>query len=190
MDRKTRTYMIGLTGLFLFATLSFGGTFEGWAIETDGSGVVTKMAINTLTTPLTIENAITIEINPDGSVAKGTVIFKDGLSRLMEQLEAQTYWEMYHGQHILWNFYEAVNKVTTITPSQGLPSDWVGRNVRVVTGNNSELYGTLVYTETNTAKLYAIKADHAGGGLIFFDLGAIHKVQIMNFINNSPYAHS
>jgi hypothetical protein len=98
------------------------------------------------------------------------------------RLEATTYWEFGNGPHALWDYYESIGKLITLSTNDRIPADWAGKTVRFVSQNNSEVFGTLSFT--GDTDRYAITADQymppeASGGPIYFSSEGMRKLQTL-----------
>jgi hypothetical protein len=184
MNTFKKNLAASCTSILLFGSILAAGTyFDGWNIETDQQGHVVRMILdNPHNTPLGIEKQLTIEINSDLTVSGGHVVFTNGFDRSMGRMEAEAYWEFGNGPHVLWNYYESVGKLITLSSNDRIPNDWAGRTVRFVTRINTEVFGTLLLT--NDADRYGINANQymlpgACCGPIYFTPAALLKLQTL-----------
>ncbi len=166
---------VGVGILSLGSALFAGNLFDGWNMETDMQGRVTKMIMDNPQTPLGIEKQISIDISSDMSVGGGQVVFTSGAQRALSVREALAYWEHGHGPHTLWNYYESVGKLMALSSTDKIPNDWAGRVIRFVSRANTEVIGTQILT--NEADRYGIKIGDACCGPTYFTAAGVTKLQ-------------
>jgi hypothetical protein len=184
MNTFNKIFAASCTGILLFGSIVTAGTFfDGWNIETDMQGRVVRMVLDNPRTPMGIEKQVTIEVNANLIVSGGHVVLRDGIEQSMSsRLEAETYWVLGNGPHVLWDYCESVGKLVTLSPNDRIQSDWTGRTVRFVSRVNTEVYGTLSFT--SDADRYGITADKymlpgACCGPIYFTQTGLLKLQTL-----------
>jgi hypothetical protein len=174
---KRSTIIGALSAFMLFYGGSFAVSFEGWDIATSSTGDVSAMSIDNPKTELNIENTLRIDFNIDGKVTGGHVRFKNGMEREMNQIESLTYFDMLGGSKAQWDYYESQQKLKTLSANETLSQTWVGKDVRLVSQSGKDVIGTLVNVESKNGA-YAIKRENAIGGLLYFWMNSVSKLQI------------
>jgi hypothetical protein len=118
-------------------------TIDGWNINTDEKGQISTMSVSTPSTPLGIEQDITLQLSSNLSPSTGTVKFRNGVQRDLKTGEVKYYWTLLAGQHAEWDFLASQGKVSSFD-TNAIPSLSSGVPARVMTQNGKELIGLLV----------------------------------------------
>ncbi|MDD5674564.1 MAG: hypothetical protein PHC61_10400 [Chitinivibrionales bacterium] len=163
--------------LALVLVVSINTVQAQWVIRENLQGQVDQMFYDNPVTALKIEKQILINLDKSGVAVGGHVRMTNGFDRDMPQKESQTYFEYLNGPRAIWDYWESHNKLQTIRSSGTLSSDWFGNTVRVVFGGQKQVIGTL--THASNSDQYAIKAEGACCGLIYFSMNAVDKIQMM-----------
>lgn len=153
---------------------------QNWKIESDSSGQITKMTYPNPKTPLGIEKDLFINISPSGKPLSGKVDFIKSyyygvVLRDMTQGEVGTYFSMFSGPKAEWDFYQAQDKLVTITNEGKIPPEWFGKQARVITNAGINLIGKLEATGTDGE--WQVEVDGACCGAIHFTMAGVKEVQ-------------
>lgn len=169
-----RSTLIGSIGMITALTIGAAGGAQ-WSITDNPKGAGKQMSLDNPATALKIEDRITVQVDKNGNVTGGHVRFTNGVERDMEQKESANYFELFDGNHALWDFLESHGQLVTLKPNDKIPMDWYGNQVRMVYGSGHEVVGTL--TRGTDAEQSAIKVEGACCGLIYFSMSAVTKLQ-------------
>jgi hypothetical protein len=150
---------------------------DGWSLTLDNSRNVSMMSVTNPKTYLNIEDEININLNNQGIPISGTVNFKDGVNRDLKQGEVSYYWEVFNGQHALWDYLATLGKLVTINPqTESIPTYFLGKMTKVVTKTNVELFGKLGISP-EASDSYILQIDGASGGPVHFEKYAVTIIQ-------------
>lgn len=153
---------------------------QNWKIEADNSGQITRMTLTDPKTPLGIEKDIIINISPSGKALSGKVNFIKSyyygvVQRDLTPGEVGTYFSMFSGPNAEWDFYQAQDKLVTVTPDGKIPTEWFGKQARVITKTGINLIGKLEATGTDGE--WQVEVDGACCGAIHFTMAGVKQVQ-------------
>jgi hypothetical protein len=142
--------------IFLAAAVApvsvFAGQFiGGWGISADASGGAVTMTLTNPKTYLSIESAVTVDVDYQGTPSRGSVKFADGIQRdLNYPTEVMFYWDEFKGPHALWEYYASVNRVDIFNPDDVvIPPSMNNRFTRVITKAGVEYFGNLAASSGN-----------------------------------------
>ena len=153
---------------------------QNWKIESDSSGQITRMTYSNPKTPLGIEKDLIINISTSGKAVSGKVDFLKSyyygvVQRDMTPGEVGTYFSMFSGQKAEWDFYQAQDKLITITPEGKIPAEWFGKQARVITNAGINLIGKLEATGIDGE--WQVEVEGACCGAIHFTMAGVKQVQ-------------
>jgi len=158
----------------LAAPASSQQMFDNWKITpaTDGSSL--EMVITNPVTPLNIEAEMDYQADNLGVPSKGTIKFKDGVTRAMTTEEVGFYWDFLKAPNAFWNYLQAQGKTTSFTSnSEQIPFGFLGRTVKVTSNENNIYIGTLAQN-TNTPDWFSLTIK---GNRILFWRKAVKEIQ-------------
>jgi hypothetical protein len=158
---------------------------QNWKVETDNVGQITRMTLSDAKTPLGIEKDIMINIGPSGKAVSGKVNFVKStyygvVTRDLSQGEVGTYFSMFAGPKAEWDYYQAQDKVVTVTSDAKIPAEWFGRQARVITNAGINLIGKL--EATGTEGEWQVEVDGACCGAIHFTMAGVKQIQEMKTV--------
>jgi hypothetical protein len=153
---------------------------QNWKIEADNTGIITRMTYPDPKTPLGIEKDLTINISPSGKALSGKVDFLKSyyygvVQRDMTAGEVSTYFSMFSGPKAEWDYYQAQNKLVTVTPEGKIPAEWLGKQARVITNTGKHIIGKL--EASGTEGEWQVEVDGACCGAIHFTMAGVKQVQ-------------
>ena len=169
-------YLIGgLVGVVVMSTLSSAQTINGWKIEPIQNGKIVAMSYSNPHTQLDIEQRILVNLGPDEVVLGGTVRFRNGFDRVMDQTEANNYFEVLNGPKALWDYLESRGQLISVSKGQNIPPDWNGKIVRIVESSGTQVIGTLILAKNTEDS--AVKVKGAADGPVSFSMKEIKSLQ-------------
>jgi len=182
MTLMKRGLMVLSIGILMSGSVSLilADDSQNWKIESDSGGRITRMTYANPKTPLGIEKDLFIKISPSGKALSGKVDFLNSkyygiVQRDMTPGEVATYFSMFDGQKAEWDFYQAQDKLITITPEGKIPVEWFGKQARVITNAGINLIGKLEATGTDGE--WQVEVEGACCGAIHFTMAGVKQVQ-------------
>jgi hypothetical protein len=162
-----------VAGVLIFIS-TLGSTFagelqyQGCKLTTDSKGIITSMLYTDPTTYLHIEKEFLFTINPDGTPAKCTITFNDGIQRDMNHGEMDLKFAECGGPNTVWDYCKEQGKVVTYNlDSDKLPP--FGKTSRVTLRSGWKYIGRLVKLADRPDGMSLVIEGAAGGPIPFYN---------------------
>ncbi len=169
-------------GILAVGSVSFvrADDSQSWKIETDNGGLITRMNYPDPKTPLGIEKDLIINISPSGKALSGKVDFVKSyyygvVTRDLTPGEVSTYFEMFSGPKAEWDYYQAQDKLVTVTPDGKIPAEWLGKQARIITNTGKHIIGKL--EQSGAEGEWQLEVEGACCGAIRFTMAGVKQVQ-------------
>lgn len=153
--------------------------YQGFKITTDNSGHITYMIDKNLQTYLGIESEFDFTLSQDGKPTKGTVIFKNGVTRDMNPGELSLNFDEAGGPNAVWDYAKDHGKVVSyVLANDKLPNDCFGKISRLISNKGKQYIGRLSKMADKSDGLLLV-VDGACCGPLPFTNGTVSEIQQM-----------
>jgi hypothetical protein len=182
---KSSSFRISL-GFLMFvcfqtASLSAGEQqqYQGCVVTTDGKGSLTSMDFTNLTTYLNIEKEFLFTLNSNGTPAKCTITFNNGIQRDMKQGEMDLHFAQCGGPNIVWDYYKEHGRVVSYSLDKDqIPFSAYGKVSRLILRNGSEYIGRIGKMADKPDGI-SLTIEGAGGGPLSFFNNTVASIEQM-----------
>lgn len=152
--------------------------YQGCKLITDNKGIITSMLYTNLTTYLNIEKEFLFTMNPDGTPAKCTITFNNGIQRDMNRGELELKFAECGGPNTVWDYYKDQGKVVSYNLDEKLPNSAFGKTSRLTLRSGWKYIGHLAKLADKPDGM-SLSIDGASGGPIPFYENTVATVEQM-----------
>jgi len=174
-----------LTGSLILVSVCFTSfsagdqQYQGCVLTTDNKGIITSMVYTNLTTYLNIEKEFLFTLNVDGTPAKCTITFNNGVQREMKPGEMGLHFEQCGGPNTIWDFYKEHGKVVSYSlDNDKLQYSAFGKISRVILHDGRQYIGRIAKLADKSDGL-SLTMDGASGGPLSFSNNTVATVEQM-----------